>query len=95
MSAEDAAEKGNDKKVDQALRDQQAQDAKVNKLLLLGESHTMKTIHQSSSSSALLPLIEHTAPTITRHFQFSSAILSITTELHWCDIYSVWSNRIL
>lgn len=37
LSPEDAAERGADKKVDQTLREQQAQDAKVNKLLLLGE----------------------------------------------------------
>jgi hypothetical protein len=43
LSPEDAAERGNDKKVDQALRDQQAQDAKVNKLLLLGATQTERT----------------------------------------------------
>ena len=37
LSAEDQAEKGNDKKVEQALRDQQAAEAKINKLLLLGQ----------------------------------------------------------
>lgn len=43
MSAEDAAEKGNDKKVDQVLREQQAADARVNKLLLLGAGASGKS----------------------------------------------------
>lgn len=46
MSSEDAAEKGTDKKVDQALKEQQAQEAKVNKLLLLGQIR-----HQAQLSS--------------------------------------------
>lgn len=50
MSAEDAAEKGNDKKVDQVLREQQAADARVNKLLLLGQSRARPADAASAST---------------------------------------------
>jgi hypothetical protein len=37
LSAEDQAEKGADKKLEQTLKEQQAADQKVSKLLLLGQ----------------------------------------------------------
>lgn len=42
MTPADAAEKGADKKVEQLLKEQQQADAKINKLLLLGQSQTRR-----------------------------------------------------
>ena len=58
LSPEDQAEKGNDKKVEQALRDQQAADAKINKLLLLGQEQA-----QDSSEAD----VANTMPGTTAH----------------------------
>jgi hypothetical protein len=55
LSPEDQAEKGNDKKLEQALRDQQAADAKINKLLLLGQTTHSEQATASSNTSHPTP----------------------------------------